>query len=377
MKFSILREEFLKALRKVSGVVDAKSAQHLPILSNILLNVSKDKVVLTTTDEGLLLVCSTDKANVTKEGATTVSFRKLSDICKTLPNNCEINLSLVKDEKVKSEKVLLTAGRSKFLLATLPPEQFPVVEPKKGVLSVKVSKEKLRTVIDKTAISMAEQDVRYFLNGMLLEVRDSKIFVVAADGHRLSMNFFPIEISKDKSIRVIVPRKGVQEMLRVLDGDSPEVEISFSLNHITVTSDNLTLTTKLLDGKFPDYQRVIPKGGDKVVYGSREQLKEVFLRASSLFSEKQRGIRLSLTQGSLKILANNAENDEVEEDLDVDYCGPDLDICFNVRYLIDYLSVFKSEIIQLTLINSSSSVLLEAKDDAEKNGVYVLMPMRI
>lgn len=371
MQFAILRETLLKLLRLVSGAVEKRQQQN-PILANVLLTMEQDTLFITATDQEVELIASEKLANVKKPGATTVAFRKLYDICKALPEHAELLLEQQED------RVIIKAGRSRFVLATLPPENFPDVKSitkDQTESSFIIDKQSFAKLISRTAFAMAEQDVRYFLNGMLLEVKSNKLYAVAADGHRLAMNYLLLATNNIIPMRVIIPRKGILEIMRIVDEANGDLNISVTTAHIQIQTNGVVITSKLLDGKFPDYERVIPRDGNKVVIGSREKLKEAFHRASALFSERFRGVRLKMSPQRLMILASNPEQDEVEEDLEVEYHGNELEVGFNVRYLIDFLAVVQSDLVRFTFSDANKSTLIEEVGE-EASGAYVLMPIR-
>lgn len=371
MQLSILRETLLKLLRIVSGAVERR--QHAnPILANILLRATDNILFVTATDQEVELIAQEALATIEQSGEITVPFRKLNDIVKALPENAEILL------ETQDERVIIKSGRSKFDLATLPAASFPDVQridPASATCNFTINKKQFRWLVARTAFAMAEQDVRYFLNGMLLEVKQDKLYSVAADGHRLAMNFINLQAQGLSNARVIVPRKGILEIMRIVDEDDQDMQITFTASHIQVHSGGVTVTSKLLDGKFPDYERVIPREGDKVIIGNRERLKEAFYRAAALFNEKFRGVRLHLTPARLLVLASNPEQDQVEEDLEVEYQGQEMEIGFNVRYLIDFLSVVQSDLVRLTFSDANKSTLIEEVGEGA-HGAYVLMPIR-
>lgn len=390
MRFTIQREAFLKPLKAVAGVVERRSLVTHPILSNVLIEVREDAFSLTTTDQEVELVASGRMGEGPGEGEigkTTVPLRKILDICRALPGDATLTLHAEQD------KVLIRSGRGRFTLSSLPAEQFPSLTETKSEAIVNVSNKALKGLIDATAFAMAEQDVRYYLNGMLLEVKEGGLYAVAADGHRLAQSVLSgiHSDAKKSGLRVIVPRKGVLELQRILEENDEILSLKLGTHHLCIATENVTLTTKLLEGKFPDYERIIPQEGDKVVIGKRSLLKDAFLRASALFTDKSRGVKLRLSSGHLNILATNIEQDEVEEDLEVDYQGEDLEIGFNVRYLIDFLSVIEEDWIKFTFTNANSSARVEGIRDREANEdrkeeqgsrgetsqVYVIMPMRI
>jgi len=373
MQFAIQRETLLKLLRIVSGVVERRHHQN-PILSNVLLTVGDGHVGLLATDLEVEVTAEEELLGNHAAEKITVPFRKLNDICKALPDGAEINF------ETQADRAMIKSGRSRFVLSTLPADQFPNLETIKeiandGSCKFTISKKQFCTMISKTAFAMAEQDVRYFLNGMLLEVKQNKLYAVAADGHRLAMNCIDLQEQSLPPIRVIVPRKGILEIMRMVDEGGADLKISIGLSNIQVQSGKLIITSKLLDGKFPDYERVIPRDGNKVVIGHRDSLKEAFHRASALFSEKFRGVRLRMSTASLVVLASNPEQDEVEEDLEVDYQGQDLEVGFNVRYLIDFLSVVQSDLVRFTFSDATKSTLIEEVGEGAK-GAYVLMPIK-
>ncbi len=374
MRFIILRETFLKHLRAVGGAVEKKQSQISPILANILIKVRSNCFSLTTTDQEVELFSESalEPEHTIQEGAITVPFRKLMDICKALPEGIE--LSIVQEE----ERVIIRAGRSRFTLSALSAEHFPNIEEDAAAFPLVVSQLALRKLIDSTGFAMAEQDVRYYLNGMLLEVKrgpeGSFLYAVAADGHRLAERSTTLNVNAE-TLRVIVPRKGVLELQRALQEIDGNLTLYIGSNHMRVVMEGLTLSCKLLGGRFPDYERLIPKEGTHNVLGKRELLKNAFLRASALFSEKLRGVRLLLSAGSLKILATNTEQDDVEEDVEVDYTGETLEVGFNVKYLIDFLSIIQTDLVKFTFSGPNSSTRIEGVGG--ESGVYVIMPMRI
>lgn len=372
MKFSILRAALLRLLRIASGVVERRQ-QHSVILANVLLRIKESSLEIVATDQEVEVVAAESITNVDSIGETTVPFRKLHEICKALPDSAEITLA------TNDDKVVITSGRSRFTLATLPASQFPDVQSisnDTAACAFIIPKKQFRWLVARTAFAMADQDVRYFLNGMLLELKGNRLYSVAADGHRLAMNYVDLHQQQDtQPVRVIIPRKGILEIMRMLDEGDTELCITIVANHIRVQSDGITVTSKLLDGKFPDYERVIPRGGDKVVVGNREQLKEAFHRAAAVFSEKFRGVRLKMSPASLMVLASNPEQDEVEEYLEVDYAGQELEVGFNVRYLIDFLTVAQSDLVRFTMSDANKSTLIEEVGE-DARGAYVLMPIR-
>jgi len=370
MRFTILREAFLKPLRAVAGVVERRQVQTSPILSNVLITIlDETHFSLTATDQEVELIAQGEFEEPATPGAITVPFRKLMDVCRALPEG--IPLTLVAEQ----ERAIIRAGRSRFTLSLLPAAEFPNIELSAEEFQFSIPKRTFNALVESTGFAMAEEDVRYYLNGMLIEIKKDHLYAVAADGHRLAQNSIPINVDDQRSFRVIVPRKGVLELQRVLGEGDEEIQIIISANHIRATTPYLSLTSKLLDGRFPDYDRIIPKGEGKVLVGRRSVLKEAFLRAAALFSEKLRGVQLLLSQNSLKILAITPEQDEVEEDLEVQYEGPEFEIGFNVKYLIDFLNIIPTEEVKFTFKDENSSARVEGVGG--DGAVYVIMPMRI
>lgn len=367
MKLTITREEILSPLQIISGVVERK--QTMPVLSNILLVAEPGKVELTGTNMEVELVCNLSSAFVESPGKITLPARKLVDICRSLPSDAAIELSL------EGEKMHLRSGKSHFTLATLPADQFPNTEESAHDIAVSFTQGDFKRMLDATSFAMAQQDVRYYLNGMLLELGNKTVRLVATDGHRLALSSLATDLERDTDKQVIVPRKGIIELGRLLSDSDEEVVLSIGESHIYSQIGNYRFTSKLIDGKFPDYNRVIPKGGDKMMYADRNELKGMFTRASILSHENIRGIQLHLSENQLQVFANNPEHEQAEDCLEVDYQGDDLQIGFNVSYLIDVMNVLSTDDVKVTLLNANSSALIESS--TEDGNLYVIMPMRL
>jgi len=365
MKFSLSREALLKPLQLVVGVVERR--QTLRILSNVLLSLDQSRLSMTGTDLEVEIVGVTDIGSGGEDGDVTVSARKLVDICRSLPEEAQIDFSS------GDGKATLKSGRSKFTLATLPANEFPSVDEGEKTVEFMVPGSALKALIEATSFAMAQQDVRYYLNGMLWELNNNKLRAVATDGHRMAMCDGVCEVAVSEPVTSILPRKGIIELSRLLDED--EVKVAMGSNHIRVTGGDYCFTSKLVDGAYPDYDRVLPKGGDKIVVADRAELKQAFGRAAILSNEKYRGVRILLSEGSIKMVANNPEQEEAEEEVTVTYSGEDLEIGFNVSYLLDVLNVITGSEVRITLSNSNSSALVE--DAADGSAVYVVMPMRL
>jgi len=368
MKFSTDRESLLRALQLVTGVVERR--QTLPVLSNLLF-IARDGVLsITGTDLEVELVAElSDGIEISQEGEATIPARKLADIWRSLPDSAAVAV------ETSAEKVVVRSGRSRFSLSTLPAADFPRVESGSGDVEFSIARTDLGKLIDQVGFSMAQQDVRYFLNGMLLEVTPRYIRTVATDGHRLAMCTLSDTGAGSDRVQAIVPRKGVLELGRLLDDEEGEVSVQLGTNHLRVTQGQFTFTTKLVDGKFPDYEKVVPKDAGLAITGDRDSLKQAFVRASILSNEKYRGVRLIVDGEQMTIQANNPEQEEAEELVVVDYQGDKLEIGFNVSYLQDVLSVLNTDQVQISVSDANSSALIEGvgNDDA----VYVVMPMRL
>jgi DNA polymerase-3 subunit beta len=366
MKFTTKRESFLKPLQMVAGVVERR--QTLPILSNVLLRVADNVVSLTGTDLEVELVARVS-LDSSEAGEITVPARKLVDIFRELSDGIDINLEL------KDQKLIIRSGRFRSSLATLPATEFPSIDRSEVSQEIEMDSALLKTLIDRTSFAMAQQDVRYFLNGMLLEVNSDEVKAVATDGHRLAMCTSEIAGVDGSVEQVIIPRKGVVELQRLVGEAGGKIKIVFGANHVGAETAEFNLLTKLLDGKFPDYERVIPRGGDNVVVADRQELRHALNRTSILSNEKFRGIRVQLDPGNIQLSANNPEQEEAEESISVDYQGESLEIGFNVGYLLDVLGVLDSEQVRITLSDANSSALLEEPGD--DGSVYVVMPMKL
>jgi DNA polymerase-3 subunit beta len=368
MKFVISRESLLKPLNLVAGVVERR--QTLPILSNVMLVLEGKQLSITGTDLEVELVGRVDLEQAPDSGGEiTVPARKLADICKSLPDGSDILFSL------EDQRLIIKSGRSRFILSSLSASDFPNVEEGPGNQGFSVKQGVLKRLIDRTSFAMAQQDVRYYLNGMLWEIRSGQLRLVATDGHRLAVCTLPADIVTEDNLQVILPRKGVIELARLLMNEDENVEIVIGTNHIRATTTEFTFTSKLVDGKFPDYDRVLPKSSTKAIFGSRDELRQAFTRTSILSNEKYRGVRLLLSDNSIQIVANNPEQEEAEETVSVDYQGETLEIGFNVSYLLDVLGVLSGDQVKISLSDSNSSALLEESE--ESDSMYVVMPMRL
>ena len=367
MKLTISREALLTPLQSIAGVVERK--QTMPVLSNVLLVAEDNHLTLTGTNMEVELVARVAPVHVDQPGAITVPARKLSDICRALGEEAEIELRL------EGDRLHLRCGVSHFTLSTLPAQHFPNVEDEEASIRLEVPQRELGRMLEATAFAMAQQDVRYYLNGLLLEVAPAFLRTVATDGHRLAMAHFDMSTGVTEERQVIVPRKGVLELSRLLEDSETPAILVIGDNHLRVTVGSYTFTSKLIEGKFPDYTRVIPRGGDKVVLADRTTLKNTLQRAGILSHENIRGVRLHLSMDKLEVFANNPDQEQAEDALAVEYQGEPLQIGFNVGYLVDVMNALDDDQVRLTLSNPNSSALIESEKDARS--LYVVMPMRL
>lgn len=370
MKVSIHRAALLRPLQMIGGVVERR--QTLPILANILVTVNEESLSLTATDLEVELIGNVNLTEPSTPGVITVSARKLLDFCRTLPDDAVIKLESEGDQAV------LRSGRSRFLLTTLPAEDFPTVEGGPFSIEFEMSQAKLKKVISKVYFAMGQQDVRHYLNGALFDINHGVMRCIATDGHRLAFSSADsIEVSSDAAAKVILPRKSVLELIRLLDSNSEDkMMVCIGENHFRVKSNDFTFTSKLINAQYPDYDKLIPRHIENTATASRDALKQALTRASILSNEKFRGIRLQLEQDTLRIVANNPEQEEAEEMVQMEYQGNSIEIGFNVAYLLDVVSAISSEMISWSFSNDpNGGVLIKAseKDDS----LYVVMPMRL
>lgn len=364
MRVKILREQLLKPLGLIANVVERRHT--LPVLANALITVDDHGVTLVGTD--LEVELRINLPQITGEpGEITVPARKLFDICRALPAEAMLELRIEKD------RAIIKSQSSRFTLSTMPSSDFPSIEASGWAEKLSLPQRQLRELLEHTQFCMAQQDVRYYLNGLLLEFTQQTLRAVATDGHRLALG--QIEQTAPFDRQVIVPRKGVQEALRFLDGGDAMVDLLLSPNHIRFVVGGLSFTSKLIDGRFPDYNKVIPRTHGHQIRIAREKLRETLARVAILSNEKYRGVRVGLAAGRLTITAHNPEHEEAQEEVEVEYTGPQLEIGFNVTYLIDAIAALQGAEVQLGVTDADSSGSL--KDPGSDRYVYVVMPMRL
>ncbi|MEN1928689.1 DNA polymerase III subunit beta [Luteimonas sp. MJ204] len=366
MRFSLQREAFLKPLAQVVNVVERR--QTLPVLANLLALVQDGQLSLTGTDLEVEMIarCAVDDS---QDGEVTIPARKLFDIVRALPDGSKVTVSQTGD------KITVQAGRSRFTLASLPANDFPSIDEVEATERVEVPEAALKELIERTAFAMAQQDVRYYLNGLLFDLGDTHLRCVATDGHRLALCETALDGSARAKRQIIVPRKGVTELQRLLEGGDRVLELEMGRNHIRVKRDDVTFTSKLIDGRFPDYEAVIPIGADREVRVDREVLRAALQRAAILSNEKYRGVRIEVSPGQLKINAHNPEQEEAQEEIEADTSVDGLAVGFNVNYLLDALSALRDDTVILALRDANSSALV--REAANARSRHVVMPLRL
>jgi len=361
------RDTLLAPLQSVSGIVERRHT--LPILSNVLLEKKGDRLTLLATDIEIQITTSTEGAGGDGDGAVTVGARKLQEILRSLPDTTEVSLVL------EDKRLLVRGGKSRFSLQTLPADDFPRMTVNEGeTKQFSISQKAFRQLISKTQYSMAAQDVRYYLNGLLLLVEGKELRAVATDGHRLA--YASVEIDTDLPRQeMILPRKTVLELNRLLLDNDEALKITLTPNQVRFAFGSVVLVSKLIDGKFPDYERVVPATLKNHMKVGRQTLMQAMQRAAILTNEKFRGVRVVLGENSLKLIAANAEQEEAVEEIEVDYTGDVIDVGFNVGYLLDVLNNIHTEEIQWSFNDANSSALITVPGNDRFK--YVVMPMRI
>lgn len=363
----IEKEIILKPLQVVIGIVERK--QTLPILSNVLIEHQDGKIRFTTTDLEIQVTTSIEiEAKEALESSFTVGGKKLQEILKVLPDQSKISID------IKENKAQIKTNKSRFSLQTLPAQDFPKLNNQlENAKKITLLQKDLRSLLLSVQYAMAQQDVRYYLNGVLLIVEGNKLKVVATDGHRLAYNAGKITGQYEKQ-EIILPRKAVVELTKLLTEDNEIVDLEFSQQQVKLTFSGISLITKVIEGKFPDYERVIPKYNNHLKM-ERAEIQQALQRAAILSNEKFRGVRFVLTEKNLSVISSNSEQEEAQEELETDYHGDALDIGFNVNYLMDGLNNINSNDIIFSFGDPNSSILMTTPDNNEFR--YVVMPMRI
>ena len=366
MNFIINREQLLFPLQQIVSVIEKR--QTMPILSNVLLVVNENGLVLTGTDLEIQLIAQVNLDSF-EIGEITVPARKFLDIVRLLPNEAEIKIELLND------KMKITSGRSRFSLSTLSADSYPEFSESELENQFLINAGKMKKALDKTVFCMANQDVRYYLNGLLLHISNSKLKLVASDGHRLSIYEDNIGEATGYEARIILPRKGVLELTRLLDDEEDELNIQFSNSNIRIHVKNLIFSAKLVDAKYPDFSKVFEQSFFNQIQIQKQLLKDALTRVAILANEKFKGITFNVSDGLLKLNSHNPEHDEADEELIIEYKGEPLSIAFNSQYLLDAVSNLDSELAVLTIASNASSCFVEEPElQAYK---FIVMPMRL
>lgn len=372
MYFEIAKKDLLTPLKMITSVVEQR--QTLPILANTLVIVKNNSLNLTATDAEVEISCNLPLTNgdliADNDGEITIPARKFFDICKSLPDSVDIQVT------VEDNQAILNAGKSKFKLQTLPAEEFPSSPSLKDAKEFLIAPQDLKHLIYKTSYCIATNDVRYYLTGLLLEIADKKISFVGTDGHRMAVAQIDLDHDQELAHKVIIPRKAILELSKLLKDGESDVKILMDENHICFElNDNLMMTSKLIDGNFPEWQNVLPSDTDKIVIADTKLLKQALSRASILSNEKFKGIRLNLTENLITLSAKNTYQEEAEEVIEVEYSGEELEIGFNVSYLLDTLNVISTNMTQLAFGDTNSSCLITEEDNDDNK--FIVMPMRL
>lgn len=365
MKFSIQREHLLQPISQVVGVVERR--QTLPVLANFLITARDDTLSITGTDMEVELITSV-KTSVESEGETTVPARKLVDIVRMLPEGVEVTVI------PEGDKLTLVSGKGRYTLATLPASEFPATDQFETLEIIKIQEDMLKMLLDKTAFAMAAQDVRYYLNGLLFDFHDNTLSTVATDGHRLAICDLGADIGVAEARQLIVPRKGVLELARMLSDSSDIVELALGKNHVRLVKGSSVFTSKLIDGRFPEYRAVIPKGTDRHIRIDRDAFTRALQRAAILSNEKYKGVRLEAAGNSVKIIAHNPQQEEAVEELEANLNFDELAIGFNVTYLLDALTAIDAETVLVELKDANSSCLISTDGGNDR---HVIMPLKL
>ncbi|MBF6647866.1 MULTISPECIES: DNA polymerase III subunit beta [unclassified Methylobacter] len=366
MNFIINREALLTPLQQIVSVIEKR--QTMPILSNVLLVIEDNRLILTGTDLEIQIVAKIEIGTATS-GAITVPARKFLDICRLLPSGAEIKFEQ-EDDKVK-----ILSNRSRFSLSCLPADNYPEFAESEFEHQFFINAGKFKRALEKTTFCMANQDVRYYLNGLLLHISNSKLKLVASDGHRLSIYEDQLDQATGYEARIILPRKGVLELVRLLDDPDAELRVEFSGNNIRIFIKNLVFSAKLVDSKYPDFSKVFQQSFFNQIHIQKQSLKEALTRVAILSNEKFKGVTLDIVPDSLRISTHNPEHDEAEEELFIEYTGEPLSIAFNAQYLLDAVSNLDSELAVLTIASNASTCFIDEPNDTSYK--FIVMPMRL
>jgi DNA polymerase-3 subunit beta len=362
------QERVLDVLQSVSGIVERRHT--LPILANVLIRKTGQALQFTTSDLEIQIRTQAELDGDSGQFTTTVGARKLIDILRSMPSDQTVSL------ESNQNKLILKGGKSRFTLQTLPAEDFPLVQESSSFGPVfSVPQKTLKQLLNQVSFAMAVHDIRYYLNGILFVAEGKQLSLVATDGHRLAYSSATLENDVKQRQEVILPRKTVLELQRLLSDKEGSIEMQFASNQAKFSFDGMEFVTKLVEGKFPDYNRVIPKGHKNTITLGRTPLLACLQRTAILTSEKFKGVRLNLEPGVLRVASSNAEQEEAVDELEIDYSGDAIEIGFNVTYLMDVLGNMEQDMVRIDLADSNSSALVTIPDNEQFK--YVVMPMRI
>jgi len=367
MKFKTTKDQITDSLQSAASVAERR--QTIPILANLKIYANNDRVEVTSTDLEIQLKVTSEVERVEQEGEITVSARKMSELCRSLPDKESLIFELTEG------KLHVSSKNFKADFATLSADDFPELEVGPEKLEFKILSRDLKRLLNKTSFSMASQDVRYYLNGLLLEVKNGTFSSIATDGHRLA-----IARKKDNELttedsKAIMPRKAVMELAKILPDTEDEMSFLLSDGSLVIKKENLVFSSKLIDGKFPDYEKVLPSGNESVLTIKKEVLQSALSRSSVLSNEKYRGVRLSISKDLLKLTANNPEKEMAEEEIEVTFAGSEIEIGFNIGYLLDVLTNIDTEDVEILFYGDESSCLIREPDSSQES--YVVMPMKL
>jgi DNA polymerase-3 subunit beta len=372
MKLVIDRSQLLKSLAHVQSVVERRNT--IPILSNVLLKAEKGKLSLAATDMDLEIVEAT-AAEVSKPGATTTPAHTLYDIVRKLPEGLKVELEVNAD----GTGMVVKAGRSQFKLGCLPTEDFPQMATTPMKNEFELGAAELKTLIDRARFAISMEETRYYLNGIYLHAAITEdvavLRAVATDGHRLARVEMPLPAGAAGMAGAIIPRKTVNEVRKLIEEASSSVKIGISETKLRFAFDDIVLTSKLIDGTFPDYERVIPSGNDKVLEVRPKEFANAVDRVATIATEKSRAVKLELKQGTLTISASSPESGSATEEMEVSYSASPIEIGFNSRYLLDIANQIEGDGCKLTMADGASPTII--RDSADSSALYVLMPMRV
>jgi DNA polymerase-3 subunit beta len=366
MKFIINRDILLNPLQQIVGVIEKR--QTMPILANVLMVANDNCLILTGTDLEIQLV-SKICIDLKEAGSISVPARKLLDLCRLLPADTNVNFEQDK------EKIKIYTAKGRFSLSCLPAEHFPEFAESEMQLSFSLSSQKLKKALEKTTFCMANQDVRYYLNGLMLHISNQKIKYVASDGHRLAVFEDQLDVATGYENRLIIPRKGILELLRLIDHSEALLNIQFSNNHIRIMFDNCIFSAKLVDAKYPDFSKVFQQQFKESITIAKLPLKETLTRVAVLSNEKFKGVTFEFSKGTIKISTHNPDHDEAEESIEIGYQGEPMSIAFNAQYLLDAIASVEAEDVLLTVARNDSCCFIDEPTQCEYK--YIVMPMRI